>query len=137
MKHPYECNSPQHELSRRQWLGSMAGATAGVGMSSLLEPAIADELKSRQQQFLVIWLDGGISQLESWDPKPGTEFGGPYRAIPTKLPGVHVSELMPKTAQQMHRLSVVRNMCTKDENQTCRVAFLTFSSTRSRTPLET
>ncbi len=85
-------------------------------MSSLLEPAIADELKSRQQQFLVIWLDGGISQLESWDPKPGTEFGGPYRAIPTKLPGVHVSELMPKTAQQMHRLSVVRNMCTKDEN---------------------
>jgi len=116
MKHPYECGSTQHELSRRQWLGSMAGATAGVGMSSLLEPAIADELKSRQQQFLLIWLDGGISQLESWDPKPGNEFGGPYRAIPTKLPGVHVSELMPKTAQQMHRLSVVRSMSTKDEN---------------------
>jgi hypothetical protein len=116
MKHPYECGSPQHELSRRQWLGSMAGATAGVGMSSLLEPAIADELKSRQQQFLLIWLDGGMSQLESWDPKPGTEFGGPYRAIPTTLPGVHVSELMPKTAQQMHRLSVVRSMSTKDEN---------------------
>ncbi|MEE3219492.1 MAG: DUF1501 domain-containing protein, partial [Planctomycetota bacterium] len=80
------CQSPQHELSRRQMLGSLAGATAGVGLSGLLQPVVADGMKSKQKQVLLIWLDGGISQLESWDPKPNTEFGGPFRAIPTSVP---------------------------------------------------
>ncbi len=110
------CQSPQHELSRRQMLGSLAGATAGVGLSGLLQPVVADGMKSKQKQVLLIWLDGGISQLESWDPKPNTEFGGPFRAIPTSVPGVHFSELMPNTAKQMHRIAVVRSMCTQDEN---------------------
>lgn len=110
--HPFQCHSPQHELSRRQVLGTFAGLGAG----SLLSPLVADELQSKQKQVLLIWLDGGMSQLESWDPKPGTEFGGPFRSIPTTLPGIHVSELMPHTAQQMQHLAVVRSMCTKDEN---------------------
>ena len=110
--HPFHCHSPQHELSRRQVLGTFAGLGAG----SLLSPLVANEIKSKQKQVLLIWLDGGMSQLESWDPKPGTEFGGPFRSIPTTLPGIHVSELMPHTAQQMQHLAVVRSMCTKDEN---------------------
>lgn len=109
---PYQCNGPQHEFSRRQILGAMAGLGAG----SLLHPAVAAELKAKQKQVLLIWLDGGMSQLESWDPKPGTEFGGPFRSIPTTLPGIHVSELMPNTAKQMQHLAVVRSMSTKDEN---------------------
>ena len=113
---PYKCNQPDHDLSRRQVLGALTGAAAGMGVNGLLSPAIADQLKSKRKQVLLIWLDGGISQLESWDPKPGTEFGGPFRAIPTSIPGVHISELMPKTAEQMHNLAVVRSMCTKDEN---------------------
>ena len=110
--HPYRCNSSQHDLSRRQVLGGLAG----MGVGSLLSPLVAKELKSQKKQVLLIWLDGGMSQLESWDPKPGTEFGGPFRSIPTTLPGIHVSELMPHTAQQMQHLAVVRSMCTKDEN---------------------
>ena len=110
--HPFQCHSPQHELSRRQVLG----AFAGLGAGGLLSPLIADEIKSKQKQVLLIWLDGGMSQLESWDPKPGTEFGGPFRSIPTTLPGIHISELMPHTSQQMQHLAVVRSMCTKDEN---------------------
>jgi hypothetical protein len=116
MQHSHACQSPQHELSRRQVLGSLAGAAAGVGLSGLLQPAAAADMKAKQKQVLLIWLDGGISQLESWDPKPNTEFGGPFRAMPTSMPGVHFSELMPNTAKQMHRISVVRSMCTKDEN---------------------
>ena len=80
---PYQCHSPQHAYSRRQVLGTMAGLGAG----SLLHPVVAEELKSQQKQVLLIWLDGGMSQLESWDTKPGTEFGGPFRSIPTTLPG--------------------------------------------------
>ena len=80
----------------------------------LATPAIAEAMRQKEKQVLFVWLDGGMSQLESWDPKPGTEFGGPFRSIPTSVKGVHVSELMPRTAKQMHRLCVVRSMCTKD-----------------------
>src|SRR6185436_5443980 len=66
--------------------------------------------------------DGGMSQLESWDPKPNTQFGGPFRSIPTSVPGVHVSELLSKSAKQMHRLCVVRSLCTKDNSHSAGVA---------------
>lgn len=112
----HECNSPEHGLTRRQVLGALAGITAGGSTVGLFNPAVAGEIRAKQKHVLLIWLDGGISQLESWDPKPGTEFGGPFRAIPTSLPGVHVSELMPSTAKQMHHLAVIRGMSTRDEN---------------------
>ena len=111
----YECRNPQHRLSRRRMLGELGGAAAGLcGLASLLRPAVAEELKKKHKQVLLIWLDGGMSQLESWDPKPGTSFGGPFRSIPTSVPGVQISELMPHSAQRMHKLSIVRTMSTKD-----------------------
>ena len=118
MKQPYECNSSEHEVSRRQVLGTLAGGTAAasIGLSGLLEPGVAQEIRNKNRQVLFIWLDGGISQLESWDPKPNTEFGGPFRSIPTSLSGVHFSELVPETAKRMDKLAVIRSMCTKDEN---------------------
>lgn len=125
MRNPYACNSPQHMLSRRQILGGLAGAAAAGslgGFASMLEPAFAAEIKRQRKQVMFIWLDGGISQLESWDPKPNTQFGGPYRSIPTSVPGVHFSELLPHTAKQMHRLSIVRGMHTKDDSHSSGVA---------------
>ncbi|MDQ3621343.1 MAG: DUF1501 domain-containing protein [Verrucomicrobiota bacterium] len=103
------CTPSEHSLSRRAFLGTTLGALCG-----LASPGLAEALRQREKQVLFVWLDGGISQLESWDPKPNTEFGGPFRSIPTSVPGVHVSELMPRIAKQMHRLCVVRSMCTKD-----------------------
>src|SRR4051812_16376264 len=117
MKHPFACNSAQHLLSRRQILGGALGvAAAGAlgGFSSLLEPAIAAQVKAQRKQVIFVWLDGGISQLESWDPKPDTQFGGPFRSIPTSVPGIRVSELLERTAKQMHRLSVLRGLHTQD-----------------------
>src|SRR5436853_310247 len=97
------CKPWEHRLSRRKLLGAAAGAAVGAcGLGGLIQPALAEELKKKQKQVLFIWIDGGMSQLESWDPKPGTLFGGPFRAIPTSVPGIHVSELLPKTAKQMH-----------------------------------
>jgi hypothetical protein len=110
MRHPHACHSREHLLSRRQILG--AGA---AGALSFLSPALAAEVQRKRKQVIFIWLDGGISQLESWDPKPNTQFGGPFRTIPTSVPGVHFSELLPHTAKQMHRLSVVRGMHTQDD----------------------
>ena len=121
---PFSCNSGHHEFSRRQMLGALAGGTATgtLSLGSLLSPTAAAEVRNQGKQVLFIWLDGGISQLESWDPKPRTEFGGPYRAIPTSVPGVHFSELVPHTARQMDKLAVIRSMSTKDENHSTGVA---------------
>src|SRR5580704_19594243 len=115
-----------HRLSRRRLLGE-AGALAGAGMGlgslgGLTSPVIAEELRQREKQVIFIWLDGGMSQLESWDPKPHTEFGGPFRSIPTSVPDVRVSELLRQTARQMHHLAVVRSASTKDDNHSSGVA---------------
>jgi uncharacterized protein (DUF1501 family) len=112
------CKPWEHLLSRRQVLGA-AGA---LGLGSLLSPAIAEEVKKQHKQVLFIWIDGGMSQLESWDPKPNTLFGGPFRAIPTSVTGVHVSELMPQTAKQMHHLAVIRSVHTQDNSHSAGVA---------------
>jgi uncharacterized protein (DUF1501 family) len=66
--------------------------------------------------MLVINMAGGLSQLESWDPKPGTATGGPFRAIPTSVPGVHISELLPRTARIMHHLALIRSINTHEDD---------------------
>src|SRR5262245_205274 len=122
MKYSRLCKPHEHLLSRRQILGAAAGAAGAVGLGSLLEPAMAEEVKKQHKQVLFIWIDGGMSQLESWDPKPNTLFGGPFRAIPTSVTGVHISELMPRTAKQMHHLAVIRSVHTQDNSHSAGVA---------------
>ena len=112
----HACQTPEHDVSRRQVLGALAGGATGIGLSRLMDPVVAAEIKRQQKQVLFIWLDGGISQLETWDPKPGTDFGGPFRSIPTALPGVSFGELVPRTAKIADKLTVIRSMSTKDEN---------------------
>src|SRR5262245_14588898 len=58
---------------------------------------------SGQKSVILIWLDGGPSQLETFDPKPEApaEFRGPFGVCKTALPGVHVSELMPGVAKRI------------------------------------
>src|SRR5947209_8026501 len=119
MDHSDLCKPWEHRLSRRQWLG---GTAASLGLGGLAVPAVADAMKKKRKQVLFIWLDGGLSQLESWDPKPNTQFGGPFRTIPTSVPGIHVCELWPKTAKQMQHLALVRSLCTKDNSHSAGVA---------------
>lgn len=117
------CTPNEHRFSRRQILGTAAGAAVGsMGLGGLVQPAIAEELKKSNKQVLFIWIDGGMSQLESWDPKPNSQFGGPFRAIPTSLTGVQISELMPRMAKQMHHLSLVRSIRTQDNSHSAGVA---------------
>ena len=85
------------------------------GMPRLVQAAMG-ELAANQKHILIFWMAGGLSQLESWDPKPKTDTGGPFRAIPTSVPGTHISELLPYTAKQMHRLSIVRSINTKEND---------------------
>jgi uncharacterized protein (DUF1501 family) len=119
MRCPYACRSVEHLMARRTFLGGLAagaGAVAGGIASPFARPTLAADLETRGKQILVIFLHGGVSQLESWDPKPGTDTGGPFRAIPTSVPGIHISELLPYTAEQMHHLALVRSINTKENN---------------------
>lgn len=116
------CKPWEHATSRRQFLGASAGALAFGALGGLVSPQAAEAMRKKEKQVLFIWLDGGISQLESWDPKPNTEFGGPFRTIKTSVPGTHFSELMPMCAKQAHRLCVVRNIATKDNAHSSGVA---------------
>ena len=100
-------SSPPRPLSRRELL---AGGAAVLGYSALGWPLQAKEAAPPRKQLLLLFLSGGASQFETWDPKPGTDTGGPFRAIPTSIPGVQISELLPHTAKNMHRLTVVRSV---------------------------
>jgi len=118
MKCTYACGSVEHAIARRQFLGSLAiGAGAVVGgLGSFATPTVSAALAKDQKRMVVFNMHGGLSQLESWDPKPGTDTGGPFRAIPTSVPGVHISELLPFTAKQMHHLALVRGINTKNDD---------------------
>ncbi len=112
------CCSAAHVLDRRGFLGTLAAGAAAfaadmTALNALTAPALAGELKRQQKHVILLWLAGGASQLETWDPKPGTPTGGPFRAIPTSVPGVHISELMPQMAQRMQHVCVIRSLNTK------------------------
>lgn len=119
MKCQYACGTAEHGIARRQFLGTGLGAGLGAvvgGLGLFGRPATAAALAKDQKRVVVFNMHGGLSQLESWDPKPGTPTGGPFRAIPTSVPGVHISELLPHTAKQMHHLALVRGVNTKEDD---------------------
>jgi hypothetical protein len=133
MKCTYACGTEEHLIARRQFLGGVA-AGAGVvgGLGALASPASANELAKDQKRVIVVNMAGGLSQLESWDPKPGTNTGGPFRAIPTSVEGTHICELLPETAKQMHHLAIVRSINTR-ENDHGKGNYAMFTG-RRRTP---
>src|SRR5260221_794289 len=102
-------------MHRRKFLQGMAGAGAlslmsWGGLFSL--PAFAQQAKREQKHCILLWLCGAPSQFEMWDPKPGRPTGGPFPSIPTKLPGVHFRELMPRCAGLADKLAAIPSMKT-------------------------
>jgi hypothetical protein len=117
----YACGSKDHALNRRLFLRQATAATAagGIllgGLEGLATGSTASSITGRDMRVVVFNMHGGLSQLESWDPKPGTKTGGPFRAIPTSVPGIHISELMPQTAKQMHHLCLLRGVNTSEDD---------------------
>jgi len=111
------CGSEDHLIHRRGFLGAAAAGAfaANMGVLNVLQsPTLASELKRQQKHVILLWLAGGASQLETWDPKPGHDNGGPFRAIETNVPGVHISELLPKMAQRMHTTCLIRSLNTRN-----------------------
>src|ERR1700677_3405831 len=101
-------------VSRRDVLRA-AGA---LGLSFLfppLEARAAHERGVRRQKSLVtIWLEGGASQLETWDPHPGKKISGPTKAISTAVKGLEIADSFPQLAAEIGALSVIRSLVSKE-----------------------
>jgi uncharacterized protein (DUF1501 family) len=114
---------PPH-ISRRDWFRLTAAGALGASLSGWLEALAADAAAhpQRRRSCILLWMNGGPSTIDLWDLKPGHANGGPYRETPTAVPGLRVSEHLPKLAGWAKRLAVVRSMCTR-ENEHERAAF--------------
>ena len=101
------------EPTRRAFLAQTASTALGVGLAS---PALALEkystLKSVQSAKRVIYLymNGGMSHLDTFDVKPGSESMGPTKAIKTNADGVQISEYLPKLARQANHMAIINSM---------------------------
>jgi hypothetical protein len=103
-------------LSRREWLRLAAAGVAAASTSGWIE-SLADVVAAdpaRRRSCILLWMTGGPSQLDTFDLKPGHANGGPYKPIATTVPGVSISEHLPKLAQQMEHVAVIRSMSTKE-----------------------
>jgi hypothetical protein len=110
-------------LARRDFLQlgfSAIGGLSYAGVQQLrAEAAAARGMASADQiNCIFVWLDGGPSHYETFDPKPGapSEIRGQFKSIPTKVPGLHFSEVMPNLAKCADKFSVIRSICHKDPN---------------------
>lgn len=110
-------------IGRRDFFQTGFGAIGGLAMSDLLAlraQAAAARGKSSPEQIncILVWLDGGPSHYETFDPKPDApkEIRGEFKSIPTCVPGVHFSEVLPKLAGSFDKFTVVRSICHKDPN---------------------
>jgi len=64
--------------------------------------------KATADHVILLWMSGGMSHIDTFDPKPGRETGGEFEPIETSAPGVVVSEILPKVAKQMKHAAIVR-----------------------------
>jgi len=101
-------------LSRRSLLRAGFLGLAGMGLPEFLRAraASAGTKPQRDLSVILVWLDGGPPQHETYDPKPDApvDFRGPLKPIATCVPGIQVSELLPGHARVMDRASVIRSM---------------------------
>ncbi len=111
------CNSPDHPWnpSRRDFLQVGALGTLGLSMGDIFRLQASESYpapKAKAQSIIHIYLPGGCAHQETWDPKVNSpiEYKGPLSSVKTKIPGVHFSQYMQKTAQIADKITVVRSM---------------------------
>jgi Protein of unknown function (DUF1501) len=106
-------------MTRRHWMGHLASTALGVPAIQFFSSlqANAQQLRKANRSCIVLWMGGGPSHLDIWDLKPDSEKnGGPFRPIDTSAPGVKISEHLPRMAKQMHHLSIIRSLDSKEGN---------------------
>lgn len=100
-------------LSRREWHQLVTAGCLGFSATGFLGSlARASENRRPVKSCILLWMDGGPSHIDTFDPKASN----PFQAIPTSVPGVHISETLPRVARLMHHGILLRGMSTPDAN---------------------
>lgn len=110
-----EC-TPHEHISRRAVLKATLAGVGGVvanwgGLTQ--SQTIAAEAAKSGKRCILLWMNGGASQIDTFDMKPGRPTGGPFRPIQTKIAGTQVCEYLPRMAQQIDKLAIIRSMRTQ------------------------
>jgi hypothetical protein len=103
-------------LSRRDLFRLATAGVASFSTSGWFE-ALASGTASdprRRKACILLWMTGGPSQLDTFDPKPGHPNGGQFKPIETAVPGIQISEHLPRLAKQMKDIAIIRSMSTKE-----------------------
>lgn len=102
------------ESTRRDALRIGVAAAAGLASAPLL-PALAQAAAGKKHKAcILLWMPGGPSQLDTFDPKPGHKNGGPVQAIETAAAGVRISEYLPKLSREAQDLAIIRSMSSQE-----------------------
>ena len=112
-------DSRQQGVSRRNFLKVGVSSFLGLIAMQHLQSSAWTQLggiAARAKHCIVLFMNGGASQLDTFDPKPDTLNAGPFAAIPTSVEGIHFSEHLPLLAEQAHHLSIIRSMVSREGN---------------------
>lgn len=105
------------ELTRRGFLRLGLGAGAAMLTADWTRVVMAGEtgtVGGRGKSMILVWLGGGPSHLDTFDPKSGVDTAGPFQAIPTAVPGIRLSENFPLLAQEMKSVCLLRGMSSQE-----------------------
>ncbi|HEY2840088.1 MAG TPA: DUF1501 domain-containing protein [Pirellulales bacterium] len=107
-------------MTRRHFIEHLAGASAlalpAINFTNALA-ANSSDMKKRHKSAILLWMSGGPATIDIWDMKPGAPTGGQFKPIATTGDG-QICEHMPKMAQQMKHLSIIRSMSTREADHT-------------------
>lgn len=98
-----------YRVSRRAMLGAAGATVLGMQVRDLLALAGTSHAPTAEHVIL-FWNGGGMSHLDTWDPKPGRPTQGEFEPIETSVPGIQISEIFPTLAKQMHHCALVRSI---------------------------
>lgn len=103
------------QLSRRQFVARTAKTALGVSIVPLANglQTVRAAGGGKAEHCIFFYMSGGMTHMDTFDPKPGTETGGSTKGISTGVPGVEIAEFMPKLAQRFKDIAVVRSMTQK------------------------
>ena len=86
------------EITRRNALQAAAGLGLSFLVPALGAKAAQERVPKRQKSLIVLWMAGGPSHLETWDPHAGSETGGEVGAVYTRIKGLQIADMYPQMA---------------------------------------
>lgn len=98
-----------YEVSRRQMMKTAGASILGLQIGQLLAHAGTSHA-AKAEHVIFFWNGGGMTHIDTWDPKPGRPTAGDFSPIDTSVPGIQISEIFPTVAAQMHNCAIIRSI---------------------------